>query len=134
MDAGSTDRRSGINQQRQRAMADITISEYQAKIDSWVRTTGVRYFSELTNLGILMEETGEVARIMTRMFGEQSYKNEDQRPDLADELADVLFVVGCIANQTGIDLVAAIDRNLEKKTSRDRLRHRNNPKLTRPRD
>ncbi len=115
-------------------MADITISEYQAKIDSWVRTTGVRYFSELTNLGILMEETGEVARIMTRMFGEQSFKNENQRPDLADELADVLFVVGCIANQTGIDLAAAIDRNMEKKTSRDRLRHRNNPKLTRPRD
>jgi len=134
MGAGSTDRRPGINQQRQRTMADITISEYQAKIDSWVRTTGVRYFSELTNLGILMEETGEVARIMTRMFGEQSYKNQDQRPDLADELADVLFVVGCIANQAGIDLAAAIDRNMEKKTSRDRLRHRNNPKLTRPRD
>ena len=115
-------------------MADISIREYQAMIDRWVRTTGVRYFSELTNLGILMEETGEVARIMTRMFGEQSYKTEGQQPDLADELADILFVVGCIANQTDIDLTAAIGRNLEKKSTRDRARHRNNPKLTKPRD
>ena len=115
-------------------MADISIREYQAMIDRWVRTTGVRYFSELTNLGILMEETGEVARIMTRMFGEQSYKTEGRHPDLGDELADILFVVGCIANQTGIDLTAAVGRNLEKKSTRDRLRHRNNPKLTKPRD
>jgi len=115
-------------------MADISIREYQAMIDKWVRTTGVRYFSELTNLGILMEETGEVARIMTRMFGEQSYKTEGQQPDLADELADILFVVGCIANQTDIDLTAAIGRNLEKKSTRDRARHRNNPNLTKPRD
>lgn len=115
-------------------MADISIREYQAMIDRWVRTTGVRYFSELTNLGILMEETGEVARIMTRRFGEQSYKTEGRQPDLADELADVLFVVGCIANQTGIDLTAAVGRNLEKKSTRDRVRHRNNPKLTKPRD
>jgi len=114
-------------------MTDISISEYQAMIDRWVRTTGVRYFSELTNLGILMEETGEVARIMTRMFGEQSYKTEGRRPDLADELADILFVVGCIANQTGIDLTAAIGRNMAKKSNRDRTRHRNNPKLTGPR-
>jgi len=114
-------------------MTNITISEYQAMIDRWVRTTGVRYFSELTNLGILMEETGEVARIMTRMFGEQSYKTDGGRPDLGDELADILFVVGCIANQTGIDLTAAIGRNMEKKSTRDRSRHRNNPKLTEPR-
>ena len=115
-------------------MADISIREYQAMIDRWVRTTGVRYFSELTNLGILMEETGEVARIMTRMFGEQSSKTAGRQPDLADELADILFVVGCIANQTGIDLTAAIGRNLEKKSTRDRVRHLNNPKLTQPRD
>ncbi len=114
-------------------MTNITISEYQAMVDRWVRTTGVRYFSELTNLGILMEETGEVARIMTRMFGEQSYKTDGGRPDLGDELADILFVVGCIANQTGIDLTAAIGRNMEKKSTRDRSRHRNNPKLTEPR-
>lgn len=111
-------------------MQEITIRNYQEMIDRWVRTIGVRYFSELTNLGILMEETGEVARIMTRMFGEQSFKEPDKEPDLADELADVLFVVGCIANQTGIDLTAAIDRNMDKKSTRDRTRHRNNPKLT----
>jgi NTP pyrophosphatase (non-canonical NTP hydrolase) len=109
---------------------ELTIRNYQAMIDRWVRTTGVRYFSELTNLGILMEETGEVARIMTRMFGEQSFKEPGKVPDLADELADVLFVVGCIANQAGIDLTAAIDRNMDKKSTRDRTRHRNNPKLT----
>jgi NTP pyrophosphatase (non-canonical NTP hydrolase) len=113
-------------------MTDLSIREYQEIIDKWVRTTGVRYFSELTNLGILMEETGEVARIMTRRFGEQSFKHGDNPGDLADELADILFVVGCIANQTGIDLTAAIDRNLEKKSTRDRQRHWNNPKLTEP--
>ncbi len=111
-------------------MTNLSIRDYQEMIDQWVRTTGVRYFSELTNLGILMEETGEVARIMTRMFGEQSFKEQGKAPDLADELADVLFVVGCIANQTGIDLTAAIDRNMDKKSTRDRMRHWNNPKLT----
>jgi len=111
-------------------MTDFSIREFQEMIDTWVRTTGVRYFTELTNLGILMEETGEVARVMTRMFGEQSFKEPGKEADLADELADVLFVVGCIANQTGIDLTAAIDRNMHKKSTRDRLRHRNNPKLT----
>ena len=110
-------------------MQELTLRAYQKMIDQWVRTTGVRYFSELTNLGVLMEETGEVARIMTRLFGEQSFKTEGRKPDLADELADVLFVVGCIANQTGIDLTAAIGRNMAKKSTRDRLRHRNNPKL-----
>ena len=115
---------------QQVTMQELTIRNYHAMIDRWVRTTGVRYFSELTNLGILMEETGEVARVMTRMFGEQSFKEPGREADLADELADVLFVVGCIANQTGIDLTAAIDRNMDKKDARDRLRHRNNPKLT----
>ena len=115
---------------QQVTMQELTIRNYQEMIDRWVRTTGVRYFSELTNLGILMEETGEVARVMTRMFGEQSFKEPGKAADLADELADVLFVVGCIANQTGIDLTAAIDRNMDKKSTRDRTRHRNNPKLT----
>lgn len=110
-------------------MQELTLRAYQEMIDQWIQTTGVRYFSELTNLGILMEETGEVARIMTRLFGEQSFKTRGRKPDLADELADILFVVGCIANQTGIDLTTAIDRNMAKKSTRDRQRHRNNPKL-----
>jgi NTP pyrophosphatase (non-canonical NTP hydrolase) len=106
----------------------MTVHELQQEIDAWVRTYGVRYFSELTNLGILMEEVGEVARIMTRRFGDQSFKATDAQ-DLGDELADVLFVLTCIANQTGVDLTEAMRRNLEKKTSRDKDRHRNNPKL-----
>ena len=106
-----------------------TVKGYQEVIDRWVRTTGVRFFSELTNLGILMEETGEVARIMTRLYGDQSFKNQDKRPDLADELADVLFVVICIANQTGIDLETAFSKNIQKKTSRDFDRHQQNYKL-----
>lgn len=109
----------------------MTIEELQRVIDTWVRTIGVRYFSELTNLGILMEEVGEVARIMTRQYGDQSFKTTDAR-DLGDELADVLFVLTCIANQTGVDLTEAMKRNLAKKTSRDRDRHRNNPKLQQP--
>jgi NTP pyrophosphatase (non-canonical NTP hydrolase) len=106
----------------------MTVQELQETIDTWVRTLGVRYFSELTNLGILMEEVGEVARIMTRQFGDQSFKASDNT-DLADELADVLFVLTCIANQTGVDLTEAMRRNLEKKTTRDKDRHINNPKL-----
>ncbi|AMD92855.1 nucleotide pyrophosphohydrolase [Desulfomicrobium orale] len=102
--------------------------QLQEEVDQWVRDIGVRYFSELTNLGILMEEVGEVARIMTRSYGDQSFKDSD-KTDLADELADVLFVLTCIANQTGVDLTEAMRRNLEKKTSRDRDRHKNNPKL-----
>ena len=109
---------------------ELTIKEYQNVIDLWVKDIGVRYFSELTNLGILMEEVGEVARIMTRIYGDQSFKNRDSHPDLADELADVLFVIGCIANQTNIDLTQAIQKNLEKKSNRDHDRHRNNPKLS----
>ena len=111
-------------------MSQMSIKEYQQAVDTWVKTYGVRYFSELTNLGILMEEVGEVARIMTRIYGEQSFKNGNTDADLADELADVLFVAVCIANQTGIDLTAALEKNLEKKKNRDKNRHWNNPKLT----
>lgn len=110
-------------------MADLTFRGYQDEVDQWVKTYGVRYFSELTNLGILVEEVGEVARIMTRVYGEQSFKNKNTLPNLADELADVLFVAICIANQTGIDLTEALKRNLDKKTLRDRDRHHNNEKL-----
>ena len=110
-------------------MNGMSIEDYQMAVDQWVKTYGVRYFSELTNLGILMEEVGEVARIMTRVYGDQSFKKEGERPELADELADVLFVAVCIANQTGIDLTEALARNLEKKTARDKDRHHNNPKL-----
>jgi NTP pyrophosphatase (non-canonical NTP hydrolase) len=108
----------------------LTIEAYQKKIDAWVNTVGVRYFSELTNTAILMEEVGEVARIMARTYGDQSFKSPAADHDLADELADVLFVVVCLANQTGIDLTTALERNLAKKTRRDLERHRNNPKLT----
>jgi NTP pyrophosphatase (non-canonical NTP hydrolase) len=106
----------------------MSMQELQEDIDTWVRTIGVRYFSELTNLGILMEEVGEVARIMTRRYGDQSFK-DNEKNDLGDELADVLFVLTCIANQTGVNLTEAMRRNLEKKTSRDKDRHKNNPKL-----
>lgn len=106
----------------------MKLTELQEDIDAWVRTYGVRYFSELTNLGILVEEVGEVARIMTRRYGDQSFKGSEKN-DLGDELADVLFVLTCIANQTGVDLTEAMRRNLEKKTARDKDRHRNNPKL-----
>lgn len=108
---------------------DMTIREYQETVDQWIRTVGVRYFSELTNLAQLVEEVGEVARIISRTYGDQSFKPGDKTPELADELADVMFVVICLANQTGVDLTAAIRRNLEKKTRRDGERHRNNPKL-----
>jgi NTP pyrophosphatase (non-canonical NTP hydrolase) len=112
----------------------LTIEAYQQRIDEWVHTIGVRYFSELTNTAVLMEEVGEVARLMARIYGDQSFKQAAPDVDLADELADVLFVVGCIANQTGIDLTAAVERNLAKKTKRDAGRHWNNPKLTGPRE
>lgn len=109
-------------------MTELTVKEYQQTVDEWVREFGVRYFSELTNLAQLTEEVGEVARIMARTYGDQSFKS-DEHHDLADELADVLFVVVCIANQTGIDLTRAIRKNLEKKTQRDSTRHRENLKL-----
>ena len=107
----------------------MTIKDAQLAVDQWITTTGVRYFSELTNLGILLEEAGEVARIMTRTYGDQSFKPGDHSSDLADELADVLFVVCCLANQTGVDLVSALEKNLDKKTQRDSTRHHDNPKL-----
>lgn len=106
----------------------MTIEEAQRKVDEWIKTYGVRYFSELTNMAILTEEVGEVARIMARQYGDQSSK-KGEKNDLADELADVMWVLMCIANQTGIDLTEAFVRNLDKKTSRDKQRHLNNPKL-----
>ncbi|SEL73592.1 nucleotide pyrophosphohydrolase [Parapedobacter koreensis] len=107
----------------------MTIKEAQEQIDRWINTTGIRYFNELTNTAILMEEVGEVARIMARKYGEQSFKKSDEQVDLADEMADVLFVLICLANQTGIDLTEALAKNLEKKNIRDADRHRNNNKL-----
>jgi NTP pyrophosphatase (non-canonical NTP hydrolase) len=109
----------------------MTLEEAQACVDQWIKTIGVRYFSELTNLAQLVEEVGELARIMSRTYGDQSFKKSDEAYDLADELADVLFVLICLANQTGVDLTDALERNLEKKTGRDRDRHRENPKLWR---
>lgn len=108
---------------------DITIREAQQKVDDWIRTVGVRYFNELTNLGILMEETGELARLMVRQYGEQSFKESDKGKDLADEMADVLWVLICLANQTGVDLSDALQKNLDKKSRRDADRHKENEKL-----
>ena len=107
----------------------MTIEEAQRTVDAWIQTTGVRYFNELTNMAILTEEVGEVARIIARRYGEQSFKASDQGHELADELADVMFVVICLANQTGVDLTGALRANLEKKTRRDGERHHNNDKL-----
>lgn len=107
----------------------MTINEAQQKVDEWIKEHGVRYFSELTNTAILMEEVGEVARIMARRFGEQSEKETDKQHQLDDELADVLFVIICLANQTGINLSDALKKNLDKKTKRDFDRHKNNEKL-----
>jgi NTP pyrophosphatase (non-canonical NTP hydrolase) len=107
----------------------MTIEQAQAQVDQWIKTTGVRYFNELTNTAILMEEVGEVARIMSRKYGEQSFKKSDEGVNLADEMADVLFVLICLANQTGINLNEALIKNLEKKTLRDADRHQNNEKL-----
>lgn len=107
----------------------MTIEQAQEVIDQWIKTTGVRYFNELTNTAILMEEVGEVARIMSRKYGEQSFKETDKDIDLGDEMADVLFVLICLANQTGINLTEALEKNLEKKNIRDANRHKNNEKL-----
>ena len=107
----------------------MTISEAQQQVDEWIKTVGVRYFSELTNMAMLTEEVGEVARIIARRYGEQSEKESDKNKDLGDEMADVLFVLICIANQTGINLEEALKKNLLKKTERDADRHKNNPKL-----
>ncbi len=107
----------------------LTIHEAQTKVDEWIKTKGVRYFNELTNLGILMEEVGELSRIMVRQYGEQSFKENDKDKNLADEMADVLWVLICLANQTGIDLTEALEKNFEKKNLRDFERHKNNEKL-----
>ena len=110
-------------------MAELTIKEAQKIVDKWIKTVGVRYFSELTNLAILVEETGELARIFSRVYGDQSFKKTDEGKNLADEMADILFVLICLANQTGVDLTEAFQKNLNKKTIRDKNRHKNNPKL-----
>lgn len=107
----------------------LTLDEAQQMIDDWIKTIGVRYFNELTNLGILMEEVGELSRVMVRKYGEQSYKDSDKEHDLSDEMADVLWVLICLANQTGVDLTTALQKNIEKKTARDFERHHNNEKL-----
>lgn len=108
---------------------DITIRSAQQQVDEWISTVGVRYFNELTNLGILMEEVGELSRIMVRKYGEQSFKESDKHKDLGDEMADVLWVLMCLANQTGIDLTDALQKNFEKKNLRDSTRHKDNEKL-----
>jgi len=110
--------------------SSLTIAEAQLEVDQWIQTIGVRYFNELTNLAQLIEEVGEVARIMSRRFGEQSNKPGESPGELADELADVMFVLICLANQTGVDLATALQQNLDKKTKRDRDRHQDNPKLS----
>lgn len=107
----------------------MTIDEAQKEVDNWIKTIGVRYFNELTNLALLTEEVGELARIIARTYGEQSFKESDKAHNLADEMADVLFVLICLANQTGVDLTDALQKNLQKKTTRDQLRHKNNQKL-----
>jgi len=110
-------------------MDELTLKQAQQMVDSWIRTIGVRYFSELTNMAILTEEVGELARIMARKFGDQSFKEGENGDNLADEMADVLWVLLCLANQTGIDLEDALKKNIEKKTNRDSNRHEDNPKL-----
>jgi NTP pyrophosphatase (non-canonical NTP hydrolase) len=112
-------------------MNELTLRQIQAGVDEWIRTVGVRYYSELTNLALLVEEVGEVSRIMSRLYGDQSFKRSDEVYDLAEEFADVLFVLVCLANQTGVDLTAAFEATMVKKTTRDRERHANNPKLKR---
>jgi NTP pyrophosphatase (non-canonical NTP hydrolase) len=106
-----------------------SIADWQNEVDQWIKTVGVKYFSELTNTAILMEEVGELARIMARKYGDQSFKNEETHTHLADEMADVLWVLMCLANQTGVNLGEALEKNIEKKTTRDSERHKNNPKL-----
>ena len=108
---------------------EITIRQAQHDVDQWINTVGVRYFSELTNLGILMEEVGELSRLMVRKYGEQSYKESDKQKDMADEMADVMWVLLCLANQTGVDLTEALEKNFVKKNVRDATRHKENQKL-----
>lgn len=107
----------------------MTIEQAQQQVDEWIKTVGVRYFNELTNLGILMEEVGELSKIMVRIYGEQSFKESDKNSSLSDEFADVLWVLICLANQTGVNLTEALQKNFEKKNKRDAMRHKNNEKL-----
>ena len=107
----------------------ITLNAAQAQVDQWIKTIGVNYFSELTNLGVLMEEVGELSRLMVRKYGDQSFKNKEAAADVGDEMADVLFVLICLANQTGVNLTEAFEKNIQKKTIRDKERHQNNEKL-----
>ncbi len=107
----------------------MTLEELQQQVDNWIKTYGVRYFSELTNMAVLTEEVGELARIMARTYGDQSFKKSDEKHQLSDEIADVLWVLVCIANQTGVNLTEAMAKNMEKKTNRDKHRHLNNDKL-----
>lgn len=118
-----------VREPNQVERSDLTLREAQASVDDWIKTVGVKYFSELTNLAQLVEEVGELARIISRTYGDQSFKDSDKNSSLKDEMADILFVLICLANQTGVDLTAAFDDNLRKKTRRDSDRHRNNPKL-----
>ncbi len=124
-----------MNQPKQPAFAaapasqQLSLDQLQSNVDNWIKSVGVRYFSELSNLAQLTEEVGELARVISRTYGEQSWKQDAERTEIADELADVLFVVVCLANQTGVNLTEAIDKNLQKKTSRDSQRHQNNSKL-----
>jgi NTP pyrophosphatase (non-canonical NTP hydrolase) len=108
---------------------EITLNKAQEMVDQWIKTVGVRYFSELTNMAVLTEEVGELARIMARKYGDQSFKKSDEKYDLADEMADILWVLVCLANQTGVDLNEAFVKNLEKKSARDKTRHVQNKKL-----
>lgn len=108
---------------------ELSLKQAQAEVDHWIKTIGVRYFSELTNMAILTEEVGELARIIARKYGDQSFKKSDENLELGDEMADVLWVLICLANQTGVDLNEAFQKNMEKKTKRDKDRHKNNPKL-----
>lgn len=110
-------------------MEELTLNEAQQKVDGWIKTVGVRYFNELTNLGILMEEVGELSRLMVRQYGEQSFKESDKGKELGDEMADVLWVLICLANQTGVNLTEALQKNFEKKNMRDTERHKGNEKL-----
>ncbi|MFT3681656.1 MAG: nucleotide pyrophosphohydrolase [Ferruginibacter sp.] len=107
----------------------MTIQDAQTQVDQWIKTVGVRYFNELTNLGVLMEEVGELSRLMVRKYGEQSFKESDKGKEIADEMADVLWVLICLANQTGVDLTTALEKNFEKKNIRDATRHKDNEKL-----
>ena len=119
-------------EENREAAVEVSIAEAQERVDCWIREVGVRYFSELTNLAQLVEEVGEVARILSRTYGDQSFKDKEKELDLSDELADVLFVLICLANQTGVDLTSAFLRNLDKKTVRDAARHAANEKLESP--